>query len=100
MKSEKNDPELVEGPNNKLWYVYICQSKALYYYVGISPNPQQRLTKHNNGQGSKMAKDQGVFKLLYVSRSFLNKSEARKREVQIKGWSRMKKEKLVSGEWE
>jgi predicted GIY-YIG superfamily endonuclease len=82
------------------WYVYICKSAASHYYVGISPDPAERLVKHNSGLGSKMARDQGVFTLLYVSRPFSSKSQARKREIQIKGWSREKKEKLINGEWQ
>jgi len=41
---------------------------------------------------------QGLFVLVYKSDSFSNKVEARKREAQIKKWSRNKKEKLISGE--
>ncbi len=46
-----------------------------------------------------MAVQQGPFDLVYVSNEFPGKSEARKREEQIKGWSREKKEKLIFGEW-
>lgn len=46
-----------------------------------------------------MAKQQGPFKMVYVSDTFINKSEARKREIQIKGWTRDKKEKLIKGDW-
>lgn len=82
------------------WYVYIAQARTGRYYVGITPNPKKRLGKHNAGQGSKFAKDQGPFKLVYVSKHVYSKSEARKREIQIKGWSRDKKLRLISGEWE
>jgi hypothetical protein len=63
--SESNDPELacpelvegpsiVEGPQTpKPWYVYIAASLKEAYYTGISPNPMERLKKHNNGVGSK-----------------------------------------------
>jgi len=46
-----------------------------------------------------MAKQQGPFDLIYVSKEFPDKSSARKREAQIKKWSREKKEKLINGEW-
>ena len=92
---ESNDPELVEGP----WFVYICKSFAGHYYVGISSDPIKRLDKHNKGTGSQMAKDQGGFILVYTSEAFQNKSIARKREIQIKKWSRAKKEKLITGIW-
>jgi predicted GIY-YIG superfamily endonuclease len=81
------------------WYVYIAKSRLDFYYTGITNNPEKRILKHNNGQGSQMAKQQGPFVLMYVSPEFPNKSEARKREDQIKGWTRYKKEKLISGTW-
>jgi putative endonuclease len=81
-----------------VWYVYIAKAKIGRYYTGITPNPEVRLLKHNTGKGSRLAKQQGPFSLVYTSPSFLNKSEARKREIQIKGWTKQKK-KLIKGEW-
>jgi predicted GIY-YIG superfamily endonuclease len=57
------------------------------------------MLKHNAGLGSRFAINQGPFELAYVSNAFVNKSEARKREIQIKKWSRDKKLKLITGEW-
>ena len=82
------------------WYIYIAKTRIGYYYTGITTNLSDRIIKHNKGKGSKMARQQGPFTLLYKSKPFANKSEARKREAQIKRWSRYKKEKLIKGEWE
>jgi predicted GIY-YIG superfamily endonuclease len=49
--------------------------------------------------GARFARNQGPFTLVYISNPFLTKSEARLREMQLKGWSRTKKEKLIRGEW-
>lgn len=81
------------------WYVYIAESKFGHFYTGITTDPDQRVCKHNSGLGSQMGKEQGPFKLLYVSEEFPNKSLARTREIQIKGWTREKKSKLITGEW-
>ena len=81
------------------WYVYIAKAHTGRYYVGITTDPHERLKMHNTGKGSQFARDQGPFSLVYVSAPFVGKSEARKREIQIKGWSRIKKEKLIDGEW-
>jgi len=81
------------------WYVYIAEARTGYYYTGITTNPKTRILKHNRDKGSQMGKQHGSFLLLYISSPFPNKSEARKREVQIKGWTREKKGKLISGEW-
>lgn len=82
------------------WYVYIAESRFGNYYTGITNNIKERMVKHNTGKGSQMGKQQGTFKLVYTSKLFPNKSEARKREIQLKGWSRNKKQKLIKGEWE
>ena len=81
------------------WYVYIAKAKTNHYYTGITTNPELRIIKHNSGLGSQMAKQQGPFMLVYVSRLFKDKSTARKREAQIKKWTREKKDKLIKGEW-
>ena len=91
----------MEGPTKQMpWFVYIAQVKRGRYYTGITTNPTERIQKHNSGQGSRMARQQGPFELKYVSTPFQNKSEARKREILIKPWNRLKKEKLISGEWQ
>ena len=81
------------------WFVYIAEARTGRYYVGITTDPKKRIGKHNNGKGSRMAKQQGPFELRYVSGPFSTKSEARKREIQVKDWSQAKKKKLISGEW-
>lgn len=81
------------------WFVYIARARTGRYYTGISPSPQRRILDHNNDRGAKLAHDQGPFKLVYTSPPFTNQKDARKRESQIKGWAKVKKEKLISGEW-
>jgi len=81
------------------WYVYIAKAKTERYYTGITNNPELRIIKHNTGKDSQLARQQGPFILVYTSAPFKNKSEARKREIQIKGWTKNKKEKLINGEW-
>ena len=81
------------------WFVYIAEARTGAYYVGITTDPIERIEKHNRGDGSRMAMQQGPFELRYVSKAFANKSEARTREAQVKGWSREKKQKLIKGEW-
>ena len=88
-------PRVLSRGRSVNWFVYIAQARTGYLYTGISPRPEERITKHNSGKGSQMGVQQGPFVLLYVSQPFPNKSEARKREAQIKKWSREKKEKLM-----
>lgn len=81
------------------WHIYIAQAPTGRYYTGITEDPKQRIIDHNEGRGAKFSKDQGVLQLRYVSDPFQDKSSARLREMQIKGWTRAKKEKLIRGEW-
>ncbi len=81
------------------WFVYIAKAKTGRLYTGITNNLSARMIKHNSGQGSRMAAQQGPFILVYSSSPFLNKSGARKREIQIKKWTVNKKQKLINGEW-
>ncbi|MES2970996.1 MAG: GIY-YIG nuclease family protein [Patescibacteria group bacterium] len=84
---------------NKPWYLYIAQAKTGRLYTGITTDPEKRLIRHNSGQGSRFAKQQGPFILAYVSDPIASKSLARQREIQIKTWSQVKKQKLINGEW-
>lgn len=80
------------------WFVYIAKARTGRYYVGITTNPAARIEKHNTGKGSRFAINQGPFTLVHTSSPFPGKSEARKREIQLKGWTRNKKERLIGGE--
>ncbi len=82
------------------WYLYIAESSKGKFYVGITTEPKRRIEDHNKGNGSRMAKIEGPFRLIYTSLPMANQSEARKREIQIKGWTRAKKQKLIKGELE
>jgi predicted GIY-YIG superfamily endonuclease len=85
--------------HERMWYVYIARARTGRYYVGMTTDSYARIDKHNNLLGSRLAVQQRPFTLAYVSQPFEDKSAARRREEQIKGWSRIKKEKLISGEW-
>ncbi|MCL4363743.1 GIY-YIG nuclease family protein [Patescibacteria group bacterium] len=76
------------------WFTYILLCSDKSYYVGITPDLQNRINLHNSGKGSRYLLSKLPVKLIY-SEKHPDKSEARKREIQLKGWSRIKKEKLI-----
>ena len=80
-----------------MWYVYIleCQNGSLY--AGITNNPERRFKEHQEGKGCHFTRSFGAAKLVYQERS-LNRSEALKREAQIKRWTRTKKFALISSD--
>jgi putative endonuclease len=66
-----------------MWYTYILESeKDGNYYTGSTKNLEQRLAKHNAG-ATVSTKHRRPFKIVY-SECFASKSEALKREYQIK----------------
>jgi putative endonuclease len=79
------------------WYLYVAEARTGRYYVGITTEPERRIRDHNKGNGARMAVNQGPFHLVYVSPELPDQSAARKLEIKVKGWTRKKKEKLVSG---
>ncbi len=82
----------------EVWYVYIAKTKSGHYYTGVSNDVSKRIDKHNSGKGSKFARMHSDFKLVYTSGA-MSKSAALKREIQIKSWTKLKKEKLIRGDW-
>lgn len=78
----------------KPWFVYIVRCKDNLYYVGITDDVPKRIKKHNLGIGSKYLISKTPITLLYTE-EYPDKSSARKREIQLKGWSRKKKEWLI-----
>ncbi len=68
-----------------MYYVYILKSlKINWYYVGHTSNTDNRLIQHNNGE-NKSTKKYIPLVLIY-SEIFSTKSEAFKREQQIKSY--------------
>jgi putative endonuclease len=79
------------------WFVYIILCDDYSYYTGLTWNPSIRFDQHMIG-GSEYTKQHKPKKVVHLER-FEDLESARKREKQIKGWSRFKKEKLINGEW-
>jgi putative endonuclease len=69
-------------------YVLLCRDKSLY--TGITNDLDSRLKAHREGEGSKYVRSHLPFKLVYVE-DHKNRSEASKREYEVKSWSRKKK---------
>lgn len=79
---------------NKSWFTYILLCKDNTYYTGITNNLNLRISKHNQGIGAHYTSFRNPVELVY-SEEFPTKSEARKREIQLKGWPRKKKKLLI-----
>ena len=77
-----------------MWQVYIIECRDGKLYTGITNNLNRRLAEHNSGHGGSFTKFRGPVKLVYYQEA-LNKSEALKREIEIKKLDRSEKLSLV-----
>lgn len=80
----------IEGHFKIMWFVYILECEDGSLYTGYTNNLDRRFLEHRNKKGGHYTSSHVVLKMVY-SESFSIKSEALKREIQIKGWSRKKK---------
>lgn len=82
-------------------YVYILASINRVLYVGSSDDVAQRVQDHRAGRGANFTKRYRVHRLVYVE-VLQSRSDARTRELEIKGWRREKKVALIQSinpEW-
>ncbi len=63
-------------------------------YCGYTTNIDKRLFKHNSGKGAKYTRTRGPVELVYLQ-EFTSKTEAMRREYDIKQLSRKEKLKLI-----
>jgi putative endonuclease len=78
------------------WYFYIIRCRDNSLYSGITNDIDHRIKEHNRGVGAKYTLGRRPVILVY-SEKHGNISEARKREAQIKSWTKLKKEQLIVG---
>ena len=73
-----------------MWYAYIllCSDNSLY--TGYSDDPQKRFLDHKNGKGARYTRSHKPLRIIYTEQ-LETKSEAMKREREIKSWRREKK---------
>lgn len=79
-----------------MWYTYILTCSDGTYYVGHTDNVQARVARHNAGRASQWTACRLPVKLAYAE-SHETEQQAVVREMQMKRWSRAKKEALSNG---
>ena len=75
--------------------VYILKCADSSYYTGSTIDMKRRLAQHERGEGSNHTKKHLPVTLVYMEQ-FVSIKDAFKREKQIQGRSRKKKEGLIS----
>ncbi len=86
---------LLRASKKKMHYIYIIKCKDGSFYTGITWNLEKRLNEHNLRTKTCLQKSKIPVKLVYWEK-FSTIKEAAKREKEIKGWRREKKEKLIN----
>lgn len=77
------------------YFVYIVKCKDNSLYTGFTLDIEKRVYEHNTSKrGAKSVKGKLPVALVY-SEKFEMKKEALKREREIKGWRKEKKENLI-----
>ena len=78
-------------------YVYIVRCSDGTLYTGWTNNLELRIQAHNEGRGAKYTRARRPVELVY-SETAPSKSEAMKRECEIKRLSRREKHELIEGD--
>ncbi len=78
-----------------MYFTYLARCADNSLYTGYCKNVTVREQKHNSGEGAKYTRQRRPVKIVYFE-EFLNRSEAMKRESQIKSWTKKKKENLIT----
>jgi len=81
------------------FYAYILRCADGTYYSGHTDDLDQRVAQHQSGAIKGYTFERRPIELMW-SESFATRAEALACELQIKGWSRRKKEALIAGNWQ
>ena len=77
---------------NHFVYIVRCSDNSLY--TGYTNNIEVRINKHNAGKGAKYTKTRRPVVLVYQE-MYETKSEALRREYEVKTFTRQRKLKLI-----
>ena len=81
----------------KTGWIYILECSDESYYTGSTIDLARRFIEHQNGEGANHTKKRLPVKLVYCEK-YNHVAIAFRREKQIQGWSRVKKEALINGD--
>ena len=77
------------------WTVYILKCRDGSFYTGITNNLKKRIKMHISGNGSKYLRGRLPIKLIYKE-SLSNRSQASKREIEIKKLNKKEKQLIIN----
>lgn len=77
-------------------WIYILECADGSYYTGSTNNLKLRVAQHQRGEGANHTKKRLPVKLVYWE-EYERVDQAFRREKQVQGWTREKKEALILG---
>ena len=80
-----------------MYYVYILKCSDSSLYTGVTTDLKRRITMHRAGTGAKYTRSRGVHSVVYSERK-RSRSNAQKREAEIKGWTRAQKLAFIASQ--
>lgn len=81
-----------------MFYVYIIRCADGSFYCGYTTDVEKRFEKHKSGKGAKYTRSHLPLEIVYIE-EFESKSDALKRECEIKSMTRSQKEKLINSDY-
>jgi predicted GIY-YIG superfamily endonuclease len=83
----------------KPFYVYMLRCRDGSFYVGHTDDLELRVAQHQYGEIPGHTSARRPVELVW-SAEMATRDEALRREMQVKGWVRRKKEALMRGDWD
>jgi putative endonuclease len=80
------------------FYVYILSCADGSYYTGHTDNLDARMAQHVSGEPKCYTSKRRPVELVFLQ-EFGSRAEALESEMQVKRWTRKKKEAMIRGDW-
>ena len=82
----------------KPFFVYLLECADGSYYVGHTDDLARRMAQHDAGEIEGYTHERRPVRLMW-SQETATREEALAAEMRLKGWSRVKKQALIAGDW-
>lgn len=86
-----------QSESKGVYFVYVLRTASNTLYIGVTQAPDERLDAHHRGRGAEWTRVHPGAEVVY-SETYPTLGLARKHEIQLKKWSRNKKETLIAGD--
>jgi len=80
------------------FWVYMLRCSDQSYYIGHTDDLEKRVSEHESGELGGYTSTRRPVRVVFTQ-DFPSRAEALAAELQIKGWSRKKKQALIRGDW-